>query len=426
MTTPTKGFHREEGALWLEEVRLSKLLAAGLRTPFYVYGLGELRRSWQAYASAIQGRSVEVGYAVKANHNATILRHFREMGAFAVVVSQKELEHAIRAAGFEGRSALLHGNGKRREDLEAAISAGALISADSPFDLMHIDAAARDLGVRARALLRFNPDIDPRVHPYVATGLKESKFGVPGSVLNELGPELARLHHLSLVGVHVHVGSNLRTVGPLVEAARQAVELALRLRSQGHPIELVDLGGGLGLDYEHSGEPLASPVELVDGVWPLLEGMGLRLLLEPGRSLVGSAGALIGRVIGVKHNPWKSFIVTDASMAQLIRPSLYGAYHQIELLEPAADDRPQLYDVVGPICESGDFLGLERSLGTPREGDGLAVLDAGAYGFSMASRYNLQLLCAEYLVDGDRVRLIRRAETYDDFARTSADEEVTL
>lgn len=414
-------------------MRLSHLLAGGLATPFFVYSEAQLRADWQAYAQAVAGHRAIVAYAVKANHNPVLMQRLHALGAAATVVSADELHHA-RQLGFGAPRLLLHGSGKRTRDLDAALLAEALVSVDSEFDLEHLAQRATALGRAARVLLRVNPNIDPKVHPYICTGLDDSKFGMSEARVEALRPRLGQLPQLAVSGLHCHLGSTLRSAAPVRDAARLLLPLLARLRSDGHPIDTLDLGGGLGIDYHHGTAPpeppLPTPGELLAPLWPLVDELGVQLWLEPGRSLVGRCGALIGRVIGLKRTPSKRFLVVDASMAQLIRPCLYQAYHHIELLEPAAapaaesDDEP--CDIVGPICESADFLGLSRRLGTPREGDGVIIYDAGAYGFAMASRYNLQLLCAEYLVAGTEVRCIRRAETYDDFARTFTDHEVSL
>lgn len=433
---------KRDGFLYLEEVRLADLLAR-VETPFYVYSLGQVRKAWLAWEGAAAGLPALLGYAVKANHNPALLQHLAAWGAGAVVASDLELEHALRC-GFPAARVLMHGNGKRRRDLLAALRAGVLLSADSAFDLRHIEAAAGELGCSdVPVLLRVNPDIDPQVHPYISTGMHDSKFGVPAQDLGEVLAVLSGLRRVVARGLHCHIGSALMDARPFVDAARLSLALALSLRQAGLPIDTLDLGGGLGIDYTRGqgqgmnpdpgqGAAAPTPTDLLGPVRQELQASGLRLIVEPGRSLVGPAGVLVGRVVGIKHNPRKSFLVTDASMAQLIRPSLYGAYHHIELLSPApaseggADAAPRRYDVVGPLCESGDFLGQDRLLPTPAEGDGIAILDAGAYGFSMASRYNLHLLCAEYLIEGERVRRVRRAETYEDFSRTFTDEDVTI
>lgn len=429
-----QALRRQDGALYWEGVRLSALLQAGLTTPFYLYSEAELQRNWQRYEAATAGLDATIGYAVKANNNPVLLAQLARWGAGAIVVSEHELRHAIRC-GFPTSRMLLHGNGKRQVDLDAALAAGVRLSADSEFDLQHIEARAAALGTRAEVLLRVNPDIDAQVHPYISTGLLDSKFGMPQRVLYALLPQLKALRHTHIRGLHCHLGSTLKSVQPVRDAAAVLLPLLQLLRTEGHPIDTLDLGGGLGIDYYRSATATpesdsqqAAP-DLLSSLTPLFSELcqqGLRLWLEPGRSIVASAGALLSRVIGCKQSGAKNFLVTDASMAQLIRPCLYQAYHHIELLETPADSTQKTYDVVGPICESSDFLGLARQLPTPQEGDGLLIFDTGAYGFAMASRYNMHLLCAEYLISGETLRLIRRAETYEDLAQTFADQPVSI
>jgi len=422
---PNAVFHRENGALFIERVRLSALLDAGIQTPFFIYSAAQLAMDWQAYSQAVEGLDAVVGYAIKANSNPALLRLLASYGAGAVVVSDHELRLALES-GFLASRMLLHGNGKRPRDIDSALRAGILLSVDSEFDLEQIHSRAMALGVTARLLLRVNPDIDPQVHPYISTGLLDSKFGFAESALERLRPRLKTLPRTEVCGLHCHLGSTLKSVQPIRDAARLLAILVRELRSDGHPIEILDMGGGLGIDYSRGRDQIQVPDELALAVRPVLDELGLRLFLEPGRSLVGRAGALIGRVIGVKDNGRKHFLVTDASMAQLIRPCLYGAYHHIELLEEAVAGPSAAFDVVGPICESGDFLGQGRQLPTPRPGDGIIIYDAGAYGFAMSSRYNLHLGCAEYLVDGDSLRLVRSAETFDDLSRHFVDQPVHL
>ena len=423
MTTAV--FRRENGALFLEQVRLSSLLEAGIETPFFIYSTAQLVRDFESYASAVAGLDAVVAYAIKANSNPSLLRLLAKLGAGAVVVSDHEVRLALES-GFSPTKMLLHGNGKRRRDIDAALAAQTLLSVDSEFDLEQIIGRATALGVTARLLLRVNPDIDPQVHPYISTGLLDSKFGFSESAVEMLRPRLRQLSSVQVVGLHCHLGSTLKTVQPLRDASRLLAVLINGLRSDGHPVEILDMGGGLGIDYSRGRDQIPTPQELTDAVRPVLRELGLKLLLEPGRSLVARSGALIGRVLGVKDNGRKHFLVSDASMAQLIRPCLYGAYHHIELLDESVAGSECAFDVVGPICESGDFLGQGRHLATPRIGDGIIVYDAGAYGFSMASRYNLHLGCAEYLVDGDTVRRVRSAETFDDLSRHFTDEVVAV
>ena len=451
-------FHRRSGALFVEGVRLSSLLspaaqASGVATPFFVYSREQLQRDFARYTQAAESLSVDLGtpplvaFAVKANPSRALLTLLHGWGAGATVVSAGELA-LVRSVGISGDKVLLHGNGKRSTDIDAALEIDALLSIDSEFDVQHVQARARALGRTARILLRVNPNIDPQVHPYISTGLLESKFGMAEASIERLRPSLRALSRssagvpaISLRGLHCHLGSTLKSGQPVLDAARQLLPLLSKLREDGHPIDTLDLGGGLGIDYSHRrGAPAApDPAELMAGLRLILQRQAndppLRLWLEPGRSIVGPCGALVGRVIGVKHRSGevaaadstgeRSFLCTDASMAQLIRPSLYGAYHHIELLEepdPSADAQLRLYDVVGPICESGDFIGQKRLLPTPAEGDGLIIYDTGAYGAAMSSRYNLHFHCAEYLIDGTHVTRIRKAETFEDFARSFVDE----
>lgn len=417
-------FHRENGALYLERVRLSSLLSSGIETPFFIYSTAQLETDWQAYAQAVQGLDAMVGYAIKANSNPAILRRLASYGAGAVVVSDHEIRLALQS-GFSPSRMLLHGNGKRTRDIDAALQAGIILSVDSEFDLEQIAARATAHRTTAKLLLRVNPDIDPQVHPYISTGLLDSKFGFSEAAVERVRTRLKSLPSVEVRGLHCHLGSTLKTVQPVRDAARLLATLVQALRSDGHPIDILDMGGGLGIDYSRGREQLPIPDELTLAVAPVLSELGLRLFLEPGRSLVGRAGALIGRVLGVKESGLKNFLVTDASMAQLIRPCLYGAYHHIELLDESATGPSAVFDVVGPICESSDFLGQGRQLPTPRTGDGIIVYDAGAYGFAMSSRYNLHLGCAEYLVDGESIRMVRRAETFDDLSRNFSDEPVS-
>lgn len=366
-----------------------------------------------------------VGYAVKANSNPVLLRILAGLGAGAVVVSDLELRLALQA-GFPSEKVLMHGNGKRQCDVDAALRASATLSVDSEFDLEQIVDRAQALSAEARLLLRVNPDIDPQVHPYISTGLLDSKFGFSEAAFLRLRKRLLNLSGARVVGLHCHLGSTLKSVQPLSDAARLLGTLVDLLRADGHVIDWLDMGGGLGIDYSRGRDDIATPTELVAALRPVLSEHKLKLFLEPGRSLVGRSGALLGRVLGCKNNDRKHFLVTDASMAQLIRPCLYGAYHHIELLEENTAGPVRDFDVVGPICESGDFLGQGRHLPTPSTGEGLIVYDAGAYGFAMSSRYNLHLGCAEYLIDQGEVRCIRKAETFQDLARHFTDERVDL
>jgi diaminopimelate decarboxylase len=406
------GFYLREQALYCDSLRVDDLLARGLETPFYLYSARQTEENFKQYQQATAGLHAVIGYAIKANHNLFICQRLARLGAGAVVVSVDELRLALRA-GFSPNKIWMHGNGKRPQDLQAALQEGLLLSADSLFDLAHINTASAQQNTRARVMLRVNPDIDPGVHPYISTGIKESKFGLSTDEVASLVP--SQFPQLEICGVHCHLGSTLRQRKPFVEASLLSLHLAKEMLKKGFPVDTLDLGGGLAIDYERQGShDIPTPQEMLSGLYQELKASGLRILLEPGRSLVGNVGALIGRVIGVKRSLAKSFLVTDASMVQLIRPSLYEAYHHIVPLLPSKKE-VQLFDVVGPICESGDFLAKDRLLRAPEESQGIAVLDAGAYGFAMSSRYNLHLSCAEYVVDAGQVLLTRRAERFEDF-----------
>lgn len=405
-------FHIRDGHLYCEGIKVKDLQNAIQDSPFYLYSAAQLRANVAAYADALTGLSTRISYAVKANGNLTLLRLLHDLGCGATLVSGNELRLAL-LAGFDPANMVFNGNGKRRAELALAVQHGVTVNIDSEFDLEHIAQAARNADKPVAVLLRVNPDIQPDVHPYVATGMRDSKFGIRAERLPWFLERLQREPLLRLVGLHCHLGSTIKDVQVFHDAAVLMGNLSITIRQQGFDLRYLNLGGGLGIDYERAGGT-PTPQELLDALRGRLPA-DLTLIVEPGRSIVGNAGVLICRVIGVKRNGDKHFIVTDGSMTALIRPSLYGAYHHIGFIEPVAGE-PRVFDVVGPVCESADFLGKTRLLPTPHEDAGLVVYDAGAYGYAMSSSYNLQLRPAEYLVDGDRVTQIRRAETFDDVA----------
>ena len=405
-------FHIRDHYLYCEGIRVKDLQNAVHDSPFYLYSAAQLRANVAAYAGALTGLPARISYAVKANGNLTLLKLLRDLGCGATLVSGNELRLAL-LAGFDPANMVFNGNGKRRDELALAVQHGVTVNIDSEFDLAHIVQAACDADQPVDVLLRVNPDIQPDVHPYVATGMRDSKFGIRAERLPWFLDQLKRAPLLRLVGLHCHLGSTIKDVQVFHDAAVLMSDLTNAVRQQGFDLRYLNLGGGLGIDYERAGE-IPTPRDLLDTLRGRLPD-DLTLIVEPGRSIIGNAGALICRVIGVKHNGDKHFIVTDGSMAALIRPSLYGAYHYIGFIEPV-DGEVRVFDVVGPVCESADFLGKARTLPTPHEDAGLVVYDAGAYAYAMSSSYNLQLRPAEYLVGGDRVTQIRRAETFDDVA----------
>lgn len=406
-----------DGYLYCDGARIDDIMAQAERLPVYIYSKEKIRSNFQAYKDALQGLDSIIGYAVKANNNLKIMEYLRELGSGAVLVSGNELKMAV-AAGFDPTRTIFNGNGKLPAELELAVNYGVLINIDSEFDLENIREASKRVGRPARVLIRINPDVDPQVHPYVSTGLAGSKFGIRNTHLQWFLDEIrSSPSELELVGVHCHLGSTITKVNIFRDATILMVDFIKKIQEQGFKLQFLNIGGGLGIDYARQGDKLPTPQDLIDTVRDLVSSLGVTLVIEPGRSMVGTSSAFACKVTGVKTNGNKNFIVVDGSMAELIRPSLYDAYQHIELTAPC-EGEVQVFDVVGPVCESGDYLGKERSLPTPSPGAGLVVMDAGAYGMSMASTYNLRMRPAEYWVDeNNQVKQIRKAETLEDHMR---------
>ncbi|XP_031478321.1 diaminopimelate decarboxylase 1, chloroplastic-like [Nymphaea colorata] len=408
----------EDGFLYCEDTKVQDIMDSVEKRPFYLYSKTQIARNVEAYRNALTGLNSIIGYAVKANNNLKILEFLRESGCGAVLVSGNELKLALHA-GFDPTRCIFNGNGKTLEDLVLAAEAGVFINVDSEFDLENIVTAARIVGKNIPVLLRINPDVDPQVHPYVATGNKNSKFGIRNEKLQWfLDAVKSHPNELKLVGAHCHLGSTITKVDIFRDAAVLMVNYIDQIREQGFQIDYLNIGGGLGIDYHHTGAVLPTPMDLIDTVRELVLSRNLNLIIEPGRSLIANTCCFINRVTGVKTNGTKNFIVIDGSMAELIRPSLYGAYQHIELLAPPLPDAEiSTFDVVGPVCESADFLGKDRELPTPEKGAGLVVHDAGAYCMSMASTYNLKMRPPEYWVEDGSVVKIRHGETFEDHLR---------
>ncbi len=407
-------FHLKDGYLYCEELKIKDIQEQVPESPFYLYSLDQITSNYKAYESALEGIESIIGYAIKANNNLAILKHLRELGSGAVLVSGNELKMAL-AAGFDLKRAVLNGNGKTLGELILAVQHGVMINIDSEFDLEHIQQAAKEVGKVADVLIRINPDVDPEVHPYVSTGIKNSKFGIRNERLKWFLDQIKTEPLLDLVGVHCHLGSTIKKVRIFRDATVLMMEFIETIRNEGFDLKYLNIGGGLGIDYEKTGEYIPTPSHLIDSIGDVLPD-DVELIIEPGRSIIGNAAVLVNRVTGVKTNGNKHFIVIDGSMAELIRPSLYDTYQYIDFIEPV-DGEVKTYDVVGPVCESADFLGKDRPLPTPHEGAGLIVYDAGAYCYAMSSNYNLKMRPPEYLVDGDRLIQIRRAETFEGYMR---------
>ncbi|KAK4803557.1 hypothetical protein SAY86_003374 [Trapa natans] len=408
-----------DGFLYCEEVKVKDVMEVVERRPFYLYSKRQITRNVQAYKEALVGLDSVIGYAIKANNNLKILEHLRALGCGAVLVSGNELRLALQA-GFDPTKCIFNGNGKLLEDLVLAAQEGVFVNVDSEFDLDNIIKAAKMAGKKVNVLLRINPDVDPQVHPYVATGNKNSKFGIRNEKLQWfLDAVKAHPDELKLVGAHCHLGSTITKVDIFRDAAVLMVNYIDIIREQGFEISYLNIGGGLGIDYYHTGAILPTPMDLIDTVRELVLSRNLILIIEPGRSPIANTCCFVNRVTGVKTNGTKNFVVIDGSMAELIRPSLYGAYQHIELTSPPLPEAEVLtFDVVGPVCESADFLGKDRELATPAQGEGLVVHDAGAYCMSMASTYNLKMRPPEYWIEEDgSIKKIRHGETFEDHLR---------
>lgn len=412
LVTDTHAFHVSPNGLSCHDVPLADV-ARQVGTPFYVYGGGVVRTRYAALEAAVAEVPHAIHYALKANSTLAVARLIRSLGAGADANSGGEIEVALRA-GFIPQQIVFTGVGKTPEELDRAVALGLkAINAESAGELGRIAAIASAQGTRARVALRVNPDIDPGTHAHITTGLKRSKFGVP---LEEAAPlcraQLGR-PGLELVGLHAHIGSQIVNVPPLQRAAAALADLARDLRDAGLPIEHLDVGGGLGINYEGGPEPDVE--EYGAAMAGIARSTGLSLILEPGRWLMAPAGALVASVIDTKPAPDdRLFVVLDASMTELIRPALYGAHHRIVPVMARVDAPAVLCDVVGPVCESSDTFGRDRLLPGPRVGDLVAILDAGAYGAVMASNYNRRPQPAEVLVDQGTWRVVRRRQTVDD------------
>lgn len=410
----------EDGYLYCEGVKVQEVMDSVERTPFYLYSKPQLTRNFEAYSTALEGLDATIGYAIKANNNLKILEHLRSLGCAAVAVSGNELKLADRA-GFDITRCVFNGNGKVLSELVVAAQKGVLVNVESEFDIELLVMSARIAGDKIRVLLRINPDVDPQVHGEIATGIKNSKFGFNSEKLKWYLDEIRKYkYELTLVGVHCHLGSTITNVDIFRDAAASMVQYIDQIRAQGFDIKYLNIGGGLGIDYSHSGAVVPTPMDLINSVRELVLSQNVTLIVEPGRSLVANTCALVNKVIGVKSNGNKNFIVIDGSMAELIRPSLYGAYQHIELVSPPLPDAQiSNFDVVGTVCESADFLGKDRELPTPAKGAGLVIHDAGAYCMSMASCYNLKLRPPEYWVEDDgSVKKIRHGEIFEDHLRS--------
>lgn len=408
-------FEYRNGEMYAEGVAV-KRIAREVGTPAYIYSLATLKRHYQVFDKAFAKVSHIVCFSVKANSNLALLRTFAKQGSGFDIVSGGELFRALKAGG-DPKKIVFSGVGKKKDEIEYALNSEILMfNVESEDELVALNDIARAIGKKAPISIRVNPDVDPQTHPYISTGMKKAKFGV--DIKKSLGTykKAASLPSLDVIGVDCHIGSQLTSLSPFVDALARVREYLDRvlvgsLEKEGAQIRYLDLGGGLGINYDDETPP--QPDEYASAIIEGLQGLDLTLILEPGRVIVGNAGILVTEVLYVKENDTKRFVIVDGGMNDLIRPALYGSYQEIRpVLESKAEKI--VVDVVGPICESGDFFAKDREIARPQRGDLLAIMSAGAYGFTMASNYNSHPKAPEVLVDGGKYYVVRKRESFED------------
>ena len=423
-------FRYREGKLYSEDVDLTRA-AEEFGTPLYIYSAGTILDHYSRLAAALAPLDHLICYAVKANSNRAVLKLLADAGAGFDIVSGGELFRAIKA-GADPKKCTFAGVGKTRDEIEYALEQGVYsFNVESEAELECIDKIAGAKNSRAPIALRINPDVDPHTHEYISTGSHENKFGISLEDAPRIYKRAAKMQNIDTVGVQMHIGSQITEAKPFAEAIAKVAPLVRDLKSK-YEIKFFSIGGGMGIIYrralesgpgkwwhEHGGESSAFSVrDYADAIAPPLRELGVRILVEPGRFLIGNAGVLLTRVRYLKKSGQKKFAIVDAGMNDLIRPALYRSYHEIvPVEEPITSKNTEKIDIVGPVCESGDFLALDREMAEVREGDLLAIMSAGAYGFVMASNYNSRPLPAEALVRGDKVALIRKRQTWEDLVR---------
>lgn len=411
-------FEYRNGEMFAEDVPL-KRIAQEVGTPAYVYSLATLKRHFRVFDEAFAAVPHIVCFSVKANSNIALLRAFAREGSGFDIVSGGELFRALKA-GADPKKIVFSGVGKKKEEIEYALASGILMfNVESEQELVALNEIAAAAGKKAPISLRINPDVDPQTHPYISTGMKKAKFGVDIKTSLDTYKKAASLPSIEVVGIDCHIGSQLTSVAPFVDALARVREYLDRvllgsLKKEGAHIRYLDLGGGLGISYNHEMPP--HPEEYAKAIVEGLQGLDVTLILEPGRVIVGNAGILITEVQFIKETDAKKFVIVDGGMNDLIRPALYGSYQAICPVVKKGGEKI-VTDVVGPICESGDFFAKDREMARPRRGDLLAVMSAGAYGFTMASNYNSRPKPPEILVDGDKYYVIRARESLEDLIR---------
>ena len=407
-------FHYRGDDLYCELVPVSRI-ASEVGTPAYIYSHATLTQHFQAFDQAFAGVPHLVCFALKANANLAVLKLFSDLGSGLDVVSGGELFRGLKA-GVPPQRIVYAGVGKSRDEIAYALKADILMfNVESGQELRAIHEVASGMGAKARVALRVNPDVDPKTHPYIATGLKQSKFGIDIGRALEVYEAARALSSLEVVGIHQHIGSQITEVGPFVDSLEKTAALLRTLRQRGMEIRYFNIGGGLGITYKDEAPP--SPGELARALTGVIHDLDVTVVLEPGRVLVGNAAILVTRILYTKETSAKNFFIVDAGMNDLARPSLYGSYHTIQPVRRDTERPGVVVDVVGPICESADFLAKDRDLPRCQSGELLAVMSAGAYGHTMSSNYNARPRTPEVLVRGDRYYVVRERESYDDLVR---------
>jgi len=403
-------FEYRSGELFAEGVPVRRI-AREVGTPAYIYSLATLKRHYRVFDQAFARLSHLVCFSMKSNSNLAVLRAFVKEGGGFDIVSAGELFRALKA-GADPKKIVFSGVGKKKAEIEYALNAGILMfNVESEQELTVLNEVARGVEKKAPISLRVNPDVDPKTHPYISTGMKKSKFGIDIKRSLEVYKQALSLTHLEVIGVDCHIGSQLTTIPPFVDALSRVKVFVEALRKEGARIRYLDLGGGLGIRYKDEEPP--HPEEYAGALIQGLRGLDVTLILEPGRVVVGNAGILVTEVLYLKEGEEKTFVIVDGGMNDLIRPALYGSYQAIR---PVVERKGEMIvaDVVGPICESGDFFAKDREIPRPQEGDLLAVMSAGAYGFTMSSNYNSRPRAPEILVDGDNFHVVRKRESFED------------
>ena len=406
-------FHYVGSELYCEEVPIRKI-AQEVGTPFYLYSHATLKRHFRAFDGAFEDIAHLTCFSMKSNSNLAVVRLFALEGGGVDIVSGGELYRALKA-GVEPHKIVFSGVGKRPEDLAYGLEADILMfNTESSQEIERLNKIAGDLGKKARIAIRVNPDVDPATHPYISTGLRENKFGIDIQEAPEQYAKAAQMPHLEIAGVSCHIGSQLTQVEPFVESLRRLLSLIEILRGAGIFIKYLDLGGGLGITYKEEEPP--HPSEYAAAIKDEVKGLDLTLIFEPGRVITGNAGVLVTKVLYTKSTAEKNFVIVDAAMNDLIRPSLYSSYHRIQPVTKKEREKIKA-DIVGPICESGDFLAKDREVEACEPDELLAVMSAGAYGFTMSSNYNSRPRAAEVMVRGDQYYVVRERERYEDLIR---------